>query len=146
MWVFFVLGQKIVGTYKSLIRFWFLFFSFLLLSSNDKKAARLHWFEWQKRKSKFVLFAGFSVSCRSLESRFATFRFLGGGHCGQKNVTSVKKITNSEKKLTNTTKALLCRGENVKKISRKLLIVGLQLVLALDGSLGPGNFSAGLFG
>ena len=97
MWVFFVLGQKIVGTYKSLIRFWFHFFSFLLLSSNDKKAARLHWFEWQKRKSKFVLFAGFSVSCRSLESRFATFRFLGGGHCGQKNVTSVKKITNSEK-------------------------------------------------
>ena len=25
------------------------------------------------------------------------FVFLGGGHCGQKNVTSVKKFTNSEK-------------------------------------------------
>ena len=142
---FFVLGQKIVGTYKILIRFWFHFFSFLLLSSNDKKAARLHWFEWQKRKSKFVLFAGFSVSCRSLESRFATFRFFRRRTLWPEKRDFGKKITNSGKTNKHNKSTSMQRGE-CKKISRKLLIVGLQLVLALDGSLGPGNFSAGLFG
>ena len=56
-----------------------------------------------------------------------------------------KKITNSGKTNKHNKSTSMQRGE-CKKISRKLLIVGLQLVLALDGSLGPGNFSAGLSG